>query len=243
MMGYGFIEFETHEEASIVLKSLNGKPMPNAQNKVFKLNWASYQNKNNNNPNATEFSIYVCELDTSITEEYLKNHFQQFYQSVISAKIIIDPSTKVSKGYGFVKFSDYSESQRAITEMNGKQINGKTMKVGQASFKKNNADKQKMMKDQGTAQSQGSQMKMDSANQMAGFNPQMFYGQDPNMMYNVQDPNIFQQQMYYLMANGYYPPNYLYYQMYPQYYQQPMTQGMQQGSSPQQQAPNDDNKK
>ena len=127
MMGYGFIEFESHEEASAALKSLNGKEMPSAPNKVFKLNWASYQNKSNNNPNATDFSIYVCELDQTVTEEILMNHFHQIYPTVISAKIILDPSTKQSKGYGFVKFSDYAESQKAITEMNGKQINGKTL--------------------------------------------------------------------------------------------------------------------
>ena len=59
-------------------------------------------------------------------------------------------------------------------------------------------------------------------NQMAGgFNPQMLYGQDPNSIYGgIQDANILQQQMYYYMANNYYPNNYLYYQMYPQYFQQ-----------------------
>lgn len=244
MMGYGFIEFDNHEEANAALKSLNGKPMPSAPNKVFKLNWASYQNKSNNNPNATEFSIYVCELDTSVNEDVLKSHFQQFYQSVISAKIIVDPSTKISKGYGFVKFSDNSEAQRAISEMNGKQINGKTMKVGQASFKKNANDKSKSnFKDSGmNHNNQGGQMKNDNMTQMqTGLNNQMFYNQDPNAVYNLQDPSMIQQQMYYYMANGYYPPNYLYYQMYPQYYQQ---QGMPQGTMPQQpQVPGPEGKK
>ena len=220
-MGYGFIEFDSHEEAAEALKMVDGKAMPKAQNKVFRLNWASYQNKSNNNINATEFSIYVCELDPSVNEEILKNHFLNIYPSVISAKIIVDPATKISKGYGFVKFSDYEESQKAISEMNMKQINGKTMRVGQASFKKNAVDPKKTYKDNVINSTMQVPGKTDNLNPLAGtVNPGLFYTQDQNALYNIQDPNIFQQQMYYYMANGYYPPNYPYYQMYPQYYPQ-----------------------
>jgi RNA recognition motif-containing protein len=68
-------------------------------------------------------------LDLSINEETLKNFFSNFYNSIIGVKIIIDPSTKVSKGYGFVKFSDPIEYQKSIIEMNGKIINGKAIKT------------------------------------------------------------------------------------------------------------------
>jgi RNA recognition motif-containing protein len=135
-LGYGFIEFEDKETASNALKQLNGQPLPNS-NKVFKLNWASYNNnKNISNPN--EYSIYVCDLDPSVNEETLTYFFKEKYNSVISSKIVIDPSTKISKGYGFVKFSDQKESQKALQEMNGASINGKNIKTGTASYKKNN---------------------------------------------------------------------------------------------------------
>ena len=139
-LGYGFLEFQTQEIANQALTTLRGQPMPDTANKkVFKLNWATYSSKTSqNSTNQNEFSIYVCELDSNVTEDVLKNYFSQFYNSVIGTKIIVDPSTKISKGYGFVKFSDYSESQRAISEMNGKLLNGKPMKTNQASFKKNN---------------------------------------------------------------------------------------------------------
>ena len=137
-LGYGFLEFQTQEIANQALTTLRGQPMPDTANKkVFKLNWATYSSKTSqNSTNQNEFSIYVCELDSNITEDILKNYFSQIYNSVIGTKIIVDPSTKISKGYGFVKFSDYSESQRAISEMNGKLLNGKPMKTNQASFKK-----------------------------------------------------------------------------------------------------------
>jgi RNA recognition motif-containing protein len=135
-LGYGFLEFEDKEIANNALKTLNGQPLPNS-NKVFKLNWASYNNnKNVSNPN--EYSIYVCDLEPSVNEETLTNFFKEKYNSVISSKIVVDPSTKISKGYGFVKFSDQKESQKALQEMNGASINGKNIKTGTASYKKNN---------------------------------------------------------------------------------------------------------
>ena len=136
-MGYGFLEFENTDQANTALETLNGKPLPKTENKTFKLNWASYNSNKSNNQNPNEFSIYVCELDPSVNEEILTNFFKEKYKSVINSKIIVDPSTKISKGYGFVKFSDKAESEKAILEMNGKTLNGKAMKTGTASYKKN----------------------------------------------------------------------------------------------------------
>lgn len=136
-MGYGFLEFETQEQANEALETLNGKILPKTDNKTFKLNWASYNTNKTMPQNPNEFSIYVCELDPSVNEEILANFFKQKYKSVINSKIIVDPSTKISKGYGFVKFSDKAESEKAISEMNGQTLNGKTMKTGTASYKKN----------------------------------------------------------------------------------------------------------
>jgi len=68
-------------------------------------------------------------LDLSVNEESLKNFFSNYYNSITGTKIIIDPSTKISKGYGFVKFTDPKEYQKAITEMNGKILNGKAIKT------------------------------------------------------------------------------------------------------------------
>lgn len=62
-------------------------------------------------------------------------HFKARYSSVTGAKLVFDPITKSSKGYGFVKFSNTNESQRAITEMNGTLIKGKAIKVSPAAIR------------------------------------------------------------------------------------------------------------
>ena len=76
-----------------------------------------------------EFTIYVGDLDNAVTEEKLKEFFSAKYKSVISSKIVIDPITKFSKGYGFVKFSDHNESVNAIEEMNGKYLLSRPIKT------------------------------------------------------------------------------------------------------------------
>ena len=201
--------------------------MPFSDNKTFKLNWASYsQGKSQNNQN--EYSIYVCELDPSLNDEMLRDYFSKIYSSVLGAKIIVDPSTKISKGYGFVKFGDYNESQRALVEMNGKSINGKPMKTNQASFKKNAIqDNKKQFKDNHNNHSNLNNQKYDNSSNINNINPNnpsnnnLMY---QDQMYNMQnDPNLLLQQQCFYMANGYYPNQYMnsmYYQMYP-YYQQP----------------------
>ena len=196
-MGYGFLEFENREKAKEALDTLNGKPMPNSI-KVFKLNWASYNTNRNAAQNPNEFSIYVCELDASVTNEVLRDFFKEHYTSVIDAKIIIDPSTKISKGYGFVKFSNKEESEKARNEMDGKYINGKAMKTGNASYKNEKKQNNNNINNQ----------------------------QNLNSLQN--DPNFILQQQPYLeqfyLANGYqqniYPLGALAYQLYAQLMQQ-----------------------
>lgn len=130
-MGYGFLIFESKESADKALSVLNGQTMPET-NKKFKLNHASFNNRASENVN----SVYVCELDKTVSAEQLISFFKAKYNSVVNGKIIIDPSTKMSKGYGFVTFSDEKEKEKALTEMNGKILNGKAIKTGNASYKK-----------------------------------------------------------------------------------------------------------
>ena len=57
----------------------------------------------------------------------------------MQAKIIVDPVTRYSKGYGFVKFGNHDEAQKAIVEMQGKYLLTKPMKLNYAASKKGDA--------------------------------------------------------------------------------------------------------
>ena len=143
-MGYGFLIFNSKEDAEKALLELNGKTMPKTINKTFKLNRASF----NSHSNEGEHSIYICDLSHSVTSEKLVSFFKSKYKSVIGAKIIIDPSTKLSKGYGFVTFSDEKEKDKAIREMDGKLLNDTAIQTGNACYKKFDRKKRKNFRNQ-----------------------------------------------------------------------------------------------
>jgi RNA recognition motif-containing protein len=64
-----------------------------------------------------------------INDQALFQYFSRCYDSVFSAKVIYDSCTGLSKGYGFVKFKDSSEFERALNEMNGRIFNSRIIKV------------------------------------------------------------------------------------------------------------------
>ena len=75
--------------------------------------------------------IYVSNLSPFAVKEDLHNHFSK-YGTVNSANIIMDKFTNRSKGFGFVTMPDDTEAEKAILEMNGSSINGKTITASKA---------------------------------------------------------------------------------------------------------------
>lgn len=73
------------------------------------------------------------DLDPNVNDQMLMAAFSKRYETVTQAKIIVDPVTRYSKGYGFIKFSNQEDAQRAIQEMNGKFLLTKPMKLNYAS--------------------------------------------------------------------------------------------------------------
>src|SRR3989441_10352846 len=75
--------------------------------------------------------LYVGGLPYSTTEQQLQELFSQ-QGSVTSAKIITDRYTGQSRGFGFVEMATAEEAQKAITALNGTQMNGRTITVNEA---------------------------------------------------------------------------------------------------------------
>jgi RNA recognition motif-containing protein len=73
-------------------------------------------------------NIYVSNLGFGVADEELKNLFAA-YGSVSSAKIIIDKLTNRSRGFGFVEMSDDAAGEKAIKELNGKMMDGRSISV------------------------------------------------------------------------------------------------------------------
>jgi len=75
--------------------------------------------------------IYVGNLSYTVSESELKDLFTP-YGGVESAKIISDRYTGNSRGFGFVEMSDRSGGEQAISELSGKEIYGRKIKVSEA---------------------------------------------------------------------------------------------------------------
>jgi len=73
-------------------------------------------------------NIYVGNLSAETTEDGLTAAFSAFGQ-VESVRIIKDRDSGKSKGFGFVVMQNEQEAQTAINEMNGKELDGQTLKV------------------------------------------------------------------------------------------------------------------
>ena len=75
--------------------------------------------------------IYVGNLAWATTEASLRGAFEAFGE-VEEAIIIVDKHTGRSKGFGFVTMSDADAAAKAVAEMNGKDLDGREIKVSEA---------------------------------------------------------------------------------------------------------------
>ena len=75
--------------------------------------------------------LYVGGLSYNTTEATLKDTFAAA-GTVESATIIMDKMTNRSKGFGFVEMSTDEEAQKAIELFDGKELDGRTVKVNEA---------------------------------------------------------------------------------------------------------------
>ncbi|MCC5816590.1 MAG: RNA-binding protein [Leptospira sp.] len=76
-------------------------------------------------------NIYVGNLSYGMTDGALEALFNQ-YGTVSNSKIIIDRDTGRSKGFGFVEMDNGSEGEEAISQLNGKEIEGRALRVNEA---------------------------------------------------------------------------------------------------------------
>jgi RNA recognition motif-containing protein len=75
--------------------------------------------------------IYVGNLPFSVTQEQLKELFSQ-YGEIEEAVVVTNKFSGRSKGFGFVSFKDEASADKAIAEMNKKEVEGRPLNVKEA---------------------------------------------------------------------------------------------------------------
>src|SRR6266851_3559640 len=76
-------------------------------------------------------NIFVGNLSFGATEAAVRSLFEP-YGTVEKVSIITDRDTGQARGFGFVEMSSNSEADRAIAELNGRDLDGRTLNVNEA---------------------------------------------------------------------------------------------------------------
>lgn len=142
--GFGFINFAEHEAAAKALAELANKRFENEGEEPFELYVSRAQKKNErtreiktrldalNQERVSKYqgmNLYVKNVSDTISDETFRETFAP-YGTITSARIMRDTNDlKTSKGFGFVCYSSPEEATRAVTELNGKPLDGKPLVV------------------------------------------------------------------------------------------------------------------
>lgn len=73
--------------------------------------------------------LYVGSLHFNITEDMLRGIFEPFGK-IDNIQLIMDSDTGRSKGYGFITFHNADDAKKALEQLNGFELAGRPMKVG-----------------------------------------------------------------------------------------------------------------
>lgn len=129
--GYGFIHYDTQDAADKACSLVNGKLLNGK--KCFVGPFVPKKNRSQEESDSKWTNIYVKYLDTSFSDEKIKEMFEK-YGSVTSAVVMRDDKGE-SKGFGFINYDKNDDAQKAIDDLNGKEMDGKQLYVGRAQKK------------------------------------------------------------------------------------------------------------
>ncbi|KAI0831334.1 hypothetical protein BC628DRAFT_1353259 [Trametes gibbosa] len=138
--GFGFVNFETHEEAAAAVEGLHDIEIrtrkifvARAQKKAEReeeLRRSYEQAKMEKMSKYQGVNLYIKNLEDDIDDERLRQEFEPF-GAITSAKVMRDEKG-TSKGFGFVCFSSPDEATKAVADMNNKMIGSKPLYVSLA---------------------------------------------------------------------------------------------------------------
>uniref|UniRef100_A0A3Q2Y007 Polyadenylate-binding protein n=1 Tax=Hippocampus comes TaxID=109280 RepID=A0A3Q2Y007_HIPCM len=131
--GYAFVHFETQDAADRAIEKMNGMLLNDR--KVFVGRFKSRKEREAElGAKAKEFTnVYIKNFGDDMDDEHLKELFDK-YGKTLSVKVMTDPTGK-SRGFGFVSYEKHEDANKAVEDMNGTDLNGKTVFVGRAQKK------------------------------------------------------------------------------------------------------------
>ncbi|KAK3600531.1 hypothetical protein CHS0354_036088 [Potamilus streckersoni] len=121
--GYGFVHFETEEAARNAIEKVNGMLL-NGKN-IFVSRFMNRRERLEMMGDKMKNNVYVRNLSEDVDDDGLQDMFEP-YGKIISAKVMTTFEGK-RRGFGFVSFEEPESAERAVEEMNGKELRGKVL--------------------------------------------------------------------------------------------------------------------
>lgn len=138
--GFGFVNYETHEQAVAAVNALhdselNGKRLyvcrtQKKYEREEELRQTYETGRNQYIAKYASTNLYIKNLDQAVDQDVLYKEFSSFGH-ITSAKVMTDDNG-VSKGFGFVCYSNSDEAQQAINGKNDTELMGQTISVSLA---------------------------------------------------------------------------------------------------------------
>lgn len=122
---YAFVEFSSHQYASMALTAMNKRLF---LDKEMKVNWATSPGNQPKTDTSNHHHIFVGDLSPEIETETLREAFAPFGE-ISNCRIVRDPQTLKSKGYAFVSFVKKAEAETAIQSMNGQWLGSRSIRT------------------------------------------------------------------------------------------------------------------
>lgn len=76
--------------------------------------------------------LFIGNLSYQTTDDQLREAFAKAGSSIVSAEVVTDRMSGRSRGFGFVKFDNDEDAQAAISMWDGKELDGRPLKVNVA---------------------------------------------------------------------------------------------------------------
>jgi RNA recognition motif-containing protein len=73
-------------------------------------------------------NLFIGSLAYATTDDGLKEFFEQLGE-VTRARVVTDRETGRSRGFGFVEYADEANNQKAVDQLNGKELDGRAINV------------------------------------------------------------------------------------------------------------------
>lgn len=134
--GYGFVKYSDSQCAAEAIKCMNGRMV---EGKVLEVRVAESSGSNPSVHAVPETdhqptkqmdrsNLYVHNLPLQMNTDKLLDLFIPYGQ-VTSAKVAMDYTAGISKGYGFVKFSDPHDAANTVMQLNGRLVEGRNIEI------------------------------------------------------------------------------------------------------------------